>query len=606
MSRWYLTSSESANREAQVVCERANLRSSGRMAAINCQGQAYFKRVIATPNLLNCGENNWICCAGTMIYNGQLGEQALRECYQDFIKDGISGIQAKAIGHYAVAIKLNNEVRIFTDPHGTLNLYYLQAESHWFVANSLSLCAGVLSQRKIDSTKLLIMSVVSSLPGADTFYSDIKRLFGTQQIRIDLAANIVRVEDIPRSVTAFSWGLPSINEVLDQFKQELRSVFGELSPVGTTGIFGTGGMDSRTVLASMLEWQKPIQFMYGVGNSRLTDYAEHDLIGAKAVANLYQIPFQQLDWSGNQPYSEAALQKLFQTHGFKFEIYGASDAFLRTIDGGISPYPKLLLGGRGPAFSSQKPWERTQTSFSFEDLIDDGMPYQWDNDDASQVIACKADYRSTYATELKTALRCAGIDFPDTGASLETFVKAKLFLYIRPESRFLNLVNEFGHYIEPFLMKRLHDPLLSMPFKYRAKDEFQIRLIHALAPALVEIPLFSGWSPARIDRNTFRFIREEVKPEGSIVRRIAQARIPAAIKKPARSVYRLLNLAKRHTTDNLNGNGRDAKIVETYSRQVMSDPLGRRWFRSTSELTPKTLTRVRHYLLGVNILGYSE
>ncbi len=128
----------------------------------------------------------------------------------------------------------------------------------------------------------------------------------------------------------------------------------ELSAVGTIGLLGTGGLDSRTVLAGLLEWKAPIRLMYAMGNSRLTDYDIRDLNVAKAVATLYNLPFQQLDWSGNQPHSPETLKSLFRTHGFKFEIYGAPESFLRTFDGGISPYPNLLLGGRGPAFSSQQ------------------------------------------------------------------------------------------------------------------------------------------------------------------------------------------------------------------------------------------------------------
>jgi hypothetical protein len=604
MSRWYLTSSESASRAAQIVCGHANLRSSGKISDMNCHGQAYFKRVVATPNLIHCGENNWICSAGTMIYNDQLGEKALRECYLDFVRGGIPAIQDNAIGHYALAIKLNNEVTIFTDPQGSLNLYYAHSGSYWFVANSLLLCASVLSNRKIDAGKLLITALANSLPGEDTFYSGIKRLFGTQQIRIDLAANTFRVEPIPRSLTTLCWDLPSIQDAIGQFKQELRIVFRGLSAVGTIGLFGTGGLDSRTVLAGLLEWKAPIQLMYGMGNSRLTDYDIRDLNVVKAVADRCKLPFQQLDWSGNQPHSPEALEKLFRTHGFKFEIYGAPDAFLRTYDGGISPYPKLLLGGRGPALSNSKPWELSQTNFGVENLIADGMRYQWGNVDTGQCIIGKTEYRSAYATELKAGLRSAGIDFPDTGASLESYVKTRLYLYIRAESRYLNFANEFAHYIDPFLLKRLHDPLLSMPLKYRAKDEFQLRLIHSLAPALVEMPLYSGWSPARIDRNTFRFIREEAEPKSSIVRRIASAGLPAALKKPARNICRRLGLGMKATTEQ--PAGRDVAIVEAYSRQIMNDPLGRRWFRSTSEFTPKTLARIRHYLSGVNTLGYSE
>jgi len=37
----------------------------------------------------------------------------------------------------------------------------------------------------------------------------------------------------------------------------------------------------------------------------------------------------------------------------------------------------------------------------------------------------------------------------------------------------------------------------------------------------------------------------------------------------------------------------------------MHDPLGRRWFASLAEFSPKDLARIRHYLAGVNLLGYT-
>jgi hypothetical protein len=604
MSRWHLTSSENADREARSVCQRANLRSSGQISDANCHGQAYLKRVVATANLLKCGENDWICSAGTIIYNERLGEDALRECYTDFVTAGISAVQSKAIGHYALAIKRNNEVVIFTDPQGALNLYYICTGSFWFIANSLYVCASALSHRKIDATKLLVATLQSSLPGEDTFYSDIKRLFGTQMIRIDIGGGTFQVERIPKSTPALSWGLPSIQDAIDQYKQEVRAVFRELTAVGPIGLFGTGGMDSRTILAGLLDQQAAVQLMYGIGNSRLTDYDNGDLDVAQFVAKLYNLPFQQLDWSGNQPYNEETLQELFRIYGFKYEIYGAPESFLRTFNGGISPYPKLFLGGYSPAFTNAKPWERNQTSFTFDELIADCMQYQGGTVENSRSIVDKAGYRSVFATEVKTGLRCAEMAYPDNGASLETFVKARAFLYIRAESRFLNFANEFGHYIAPFLMKRLYEPLLSVPFEYRAKDEFQLRLIHALAPGLVEVPLHSGWGPARIDRDTFRLIRDRVDQKKSIVGRIAKVVLPSVLRKPARNIYSRVRLLNKQAPAKLTD--RDSAIVNAYSRQVMSDPLGRRWFSSASEFTPKMLARIRHYLVGVNTLGYSR
>jgi hypothetical protein len=550
--------------------------------------------------MLQCGEGDWICSAGTIIYRAKLGVEALRECYADFVASGIHTVRSTAIGHYALAIKHNNEISIFTDRQGALTLYYFDTESRWFVSNSLQVCARALPTRKIDTTKLLITALQACLPGEDTFYSGIKRLFGTQLIRIDLARETFRVERIPELAPTQSWNLLSMQDAVGQYKQDVRLVFKELAAVGSIGLLGTGGMDSRTVLAGLLDQQTPVQIMYGTGNSRLTDYDAGDFDVAQTMAKRYNLPFQQLNWSGNQPHSDEKFRESIATYGFQAEIYGASESFLRSFDGGMSPYPTLLLGGYSPAFSKAKPWELTQCEFTFRDLVADSMRFQGKNIEDSSCIANKADYRSVFTREVKAGLDWAGIDYPDTGASLETFVLAKLFLYIRAESRFLNLANEFGHYIAPFLMKRLYDPLLSVPPRYRANDEFQLRLIHALEPGLIEIPIYSGSLKTRIDRETFHCVRDRVKQRKSLARRIAKVVLPSSVRDSVRNLY----FHSMQSGKELKG--RDAEIIESYSRRIMSDPLGRRWFTSTSDFTPKDLARICLYLAAVNELGYSE
>jgi hypothetical protein len=51
---------------------------------------------------------------------------------------------------------------------------------------------------------------------------------------------------------------------------------------------------------------------------------------------------------------------------------------------------------------------------------------------------------------------------------------------------------------------------------------------------------------------------------------------------------------------------RDSEIRKEYGRRVMSDPLGSKWFSTTSDFSPKDLSRIWQYLVGVNTLGYSE
>ena len=603
MSRWFITSSLSVDREARAANRKSHLHPSAQLTGPGLYGEAYFKRVLATPNVLHCGDN-WVCSAGTIVYNGQLGEAALSEAYAQFVAGGVSAVQQSALGHYALAIKQGNDLTVFSDPQGALNLYYLHNEHFWIISNSLSSCAAsALPDHMIDPTKLLISAVQSTLPGEDTFYCGIKRLFGTQQIRIDLSAGTFRVETFPELPSQLDWKLPTIQDALSQYVNEVRSVFHDLSAIGTIGILATGGLDSRTILAAVLDQGAPVELMYGIGNSKLTDYDLDDLKVVQQIAEQYNLPFEQLDWSGNQPYEDRKLQELFHLYGFKYEIYGASESFLRTFSGEIFAYPQLFMGGYSPAFTNAKPWEWERKTYYFDDLIRSAMQSLKGPIENSKCITDVESYKDEFSREVRVALDRAGIDFPETGVPLETIVKAKLFLYLRAESRFLNFANEFGHYIAPFLMKRLYDPLLNVPFEYRSHDEFQIRLIQALAPGLVEIPLFSGWSRAHIDLATLQLVRDyDSPPPPSFARRAASKILPRAIKREARNIYLTLRSARNPKPPAQSP--RDSKIVDVYGQAVMHDPLGQRWFRSIADFSPKELTRIRYYLMAVNELGH--
>jgi hypothetical protein len=607
MSRWYLASTERIARESALACERAGLRSFGQIADVNCHGQSYVKRAVASPNFVKCDEEDWICSAGTIIHGDTIGPVALGRIYQEFIIGGIAAVREKTLGHYALAIRHGHHVVIFTDAQGALSLYYARESGFWFVSNSLSLCAKALPVRKVDETKLLLTIFQTNTPGEDTLYSGVKRLFGSQQILIDLKGRTFLVEAIAPSTSVKSWRLPSIHDAITQYLIEVRRVFAQIVRVGPIALLGTGGLDSRTILAALLDQKAAPQLLYAMGNSRLTDYHPQDLEVVKRIAELCQLPFQQLDWAGNQPHTRTTIRDLFENYGFSYEVYGAPEGLLRAFNGGISPYPNLFLGGYGPVFTNSKPWETEKRSFSFADLVDDAMA----NVNKMQFLTFKAKYRSVFAEEVKIGLHRAGIDFPEKGASLQNFVKAKLFLYIRGEARFLNLVNEFGHYVAPFLMKELHDPLVSIPLKYRVKDEYQIRLIHALAPGLVDVPLYAGWGPARIDLQTFRLIRDGGEQRRSLLYRVAGVCLPGSLRERFHKWYiclkhRILKAPQLQPTKPEPLAGLDREIVASYSQQVMSDPHARRWFTSTSDLTPKVLARIHHYLVGVDSISYSE
>jgi hypothetical protein len=407
------------------------------------------------------------------------------------------------------------------------------------------------------------------------------------------------VERIPLPRPSQNWNLPTIEEAVDQYSREVRTVFHQIAAVCPVGLFGTGGLDSRTVLAGLLDQDADVRVMYGTGNSRLTDFHERDLSLAEQVAQHCGVPFERLDWSGTQPHSDEALKALFAEYGFQSEIYGAPQAFLSTFKGGLSPYPAVMVGGYSPAFTNAKPWEGEDSKVPFESLVADAMHFQGGYVTDSRCISDKKSYRRVVTEGIRTALAVNGILYPEDGAPLETFVKAKLLLYVRAEARFLNFVNEFGYYVAPFMIKRLYEPLIDVPFKFRRGDEFQLRLIKMLTPQLVEIALYSGWQSASIDATSLRFVRDTVAPLGSRWKRVLKRAILTSLRQELKGVLRKMRKPAAHPAD------MNTAIQVTYGGRVMRDPLGRMWFSSTAEFSPKDLARICQYLAGVNKLRYT-
>ena len=602
MARWYLTSSMTAHLAAQAACERAELRSSGKIEGAGFFLQSYFKRTTPVQNLWSGDDGDWVCSAGTLLCKADPGVESLRNCYAAFVSGGMHAVQVSALGHFALAVKRGAEITIFTDPNGSHTLYYLQDHAFWFASNSLHLCASVMSERRIDQTLLLINALQTSAPGEDTFYCGIKRLFGVQELKVSLPGGSCSLLCRQTSPSSEEWNLPTIQLAVERYVEEVQQVFRVLKRMGRIGVLCTGGLDSRTVLAGLLNQCADLELFYGWGNSKMTDYHSVDRDISRLIAEKNGLAFYQMDWSGTQPYDEATLESLFHTYGFRYEVFGASNAFIKSFSDRPESLPNLFVGGYCPAFTNAKPWELTEPSFMFDRLLDDCLKFHKGAIAESHAIRGKRHYRELYASQVRSAFAIAGVEYPESGASLEVYVRAKLLLYIRAESRFLNLLNEFCPYIAPFLLKQLYDPLLSVPMRFRTHDEFQIRLIDALAPRLLDLPLYSGWGEARIDRGTFRLIREEEKRRPpTVLHRIAHM-APGAITNPLRGAVRRTRLAFHQggTPEAL----RDARIRDAYSRQVMSDSLGRAWFTSTEELSVKELSRIRHYMAGVRTLGY--
>ena len=597
MARWHLTGGGEAARRASDVCESAGLDTSGSRSGPGYEVRAYGKRAVDTTNFVEFGEDEWICSAGTVVSNGELGETPLREVYRRLSSDGVSAARSGVIGHYAVAAKLGDTVTVFTDPMGAFRLYYTADRSPPVVSNSLHVVAESLPSLGVRPIRVIVDAFQQTIStGEETFYEGVNRLFGTQALTVDLPKGELSVDRIPTTTHDVPGAHSSVSDAVDRYRSEVRDVFDHLVGIDSVALNATGGLDTRTVLAAALDRGIAPQLIYGVGNSGLTNTKRADLEGALELSETLDLPFYRMDWSDDHPHDRETLAELFARHGFMFSKYGAPRSLLSELDGGISPYPTLQLGGYSPAFTNKRLWETDREAYSFEELVEHFLHGGVED----ETFECEERYREDLTGEVRTALDRGGIAFPERNAPLEAFVKARLFLYVRPAAAPANLFNEFAYYLAPFLLKRLYDPLLEVPMEYRRGDEFQIRLIDGLHPPALEASVFSGRKPATVDLDSFTMRRPLTLRLEERAREVGSSALPEPIKPVLLRAYRRLG------ADPDDEPGIDDRIRRANARQVLESPLVGDCFSDVPGIGLAYLNNLQRFVFGIETVGYDR
>ncbi len=505
MARWHLTSSSKYDSSARELCESASLRPSGSCSSGDCHVRAYAKRAVGSENFVLLEDGGWAAMAGTMVFNEMTGAAALEAVCKLLDKHPLDEVRARLIGHYALAVRKGDAITVFTDEQGTLNLYYASLPDGYVISNSLQVPARCAGRPEIDRMGLLVHVFQIETVGEDTFCPGVKRLFGSEAIHISIPDRKLNVRRLPQEMIPLSSGeVGSASAAVDLFLPVVRDVFSRLSTFSSIGLNATGGLDTRTILGALLDRELRPVLLSGVGNSTITNTKGRDSALARELADEFSLDFREMDWSGKQPHSDEALLRIFTRYGYLAATYGASDSLLLELEGSVPPNPELRLGGYSPAFSNMKIWMTEKRSFSFADLVDHFTTrfFKYLPEEIQD------EYRGYLERTVVEALSRSPVEFPDEGATLQQFAAARLFLYIRAEAALLNLANEFSYYLAPFMMKRLYDPLLSMPLHLRRGDEFQLRLVHALCPRLLDVPLFSGLREQKVDLETFTMAPE--------------------------------------------------------------------------------------------------
>lgn len=590
MSRLYVTSSRTRAKRAEKAC--SELSTSGSYEGKQCVARSYRKPSRKEESFLRVGQDSFLAIAGTAIYDGGLGEERKEEIYELFVEGGVGNVRSKILGHYVIAVKRKGELTLFTDPLGSFCLYYTQGNGSWIASNSLHACAVSCDDLSLDATRLIATIYQSGLPADRTFYREIRRLFGSQVLRVDTAEGALHVEEHAPPTYSLPKQPSSVHEAVKQYGERVRSVFEKIAEVGEIGIMLTGGIDSRTVLAALLDQGSAPTVLAGTGdNSRRN--SDEDVRIAGNISDEFGLEFRKVDWSDQQPHSRKKIKNLFSKYGFKHEVYGSPSGLVNYIKGKNKKIPRIILGGYSPLFTKEKHWNDKKRYFSVKNVIEDYLKIEKYDRNLVDIKKYKKEIK-------KDILRKAENKVEESKISRMEYIEMRLELRVKRDARFARFVNEFTSYIDPFRTKRLYDPVKEMNPELRRKNKLQVGLIQRMKRRLTKIDVYSGWEnksisngyledkefePTIKDRLSLKYVRDKIE-------NILDRHAPGAAK-------RAVETARRACSTIWPWLYKDYAMNREYARRLSDHKVVRQCVRDVAALPRKALVRLEYLIAGI-------
>lgn len=596
MSRFHLSAHKSVHEAARELCSASELTEAGESTNKGINISTYEKRTIENTNLTVFENGGFVAVTGTLIINGKMGGEALEPVYNTFTNGGAATVRDQAFGHYAVIVNEGDQVTVFGDPNGIYEIYYT-TQDNWVVSNSLHLCSSSLSEPTVRKHELLVKALEVSEVTDSTIFTDVKRLAGSELLSIDTSEDKISVEQISRPDTGWEYQDESIEAVVEDYSERVMSVFADITAATSDlGIQATGGLDSRSVLAGVLQQEADPAILYAVGNSPLTNTKDNDLDLARGYAQEFDLDFRQLDWGGSLPTDQSEWTSLFRKYGYRYNTYGATQKFYDSL--ASSAVPELLMSGYAfGTVSNHYYWELTSSMpITLREIVEEHFSsVQKLSDDQ---FGRKDEYLEQLYKDCQTALNRHDLQVsPGEELPLETFVTAVQLLNGRPQSSYVNIANEFSFHLAPYATFELSRPMFDFPPEYRRGERIRVKLLEEVYPNVLNVPMFSGISRAEITEDS-----ELVFP-----------------KSPSE---RLMNLVKRSLPRPL------LSLISPIYQQLNSGPVGTKTYNELkrsyqpriqdSELTAEDFdldsysgdirlpARLVHYVHGVEEVGYES
>ena len=213
--------------------------------------RTYSKLNFQTENIFFDG-NDFAACAGTLIYKGLHGKQALEHILKDSFSKDLKILRQSLLGCYVLVIKHGNIISISVDESGIYAYYYYQNHEGDFILNDTYWHIAKETKQSINRLAFIENELNYCILDSKTPFKNIYRLLRNEELIIDIINNKFEIK--PIVLNKYELEVNTIDEIAKFINDTTLSILKQTKQIINNPIlFATGGVDSRLILANYIK-----------------------------------------------------------------------------------------------------------------------------------------------------------------------------------------------------------------------------------------------------------------------------------------------------------------------------------------------------------------
>lgn len=503
MGKFYLTNNPLWADKISSILSNVGFKLSGSDFEDGTFLSVYKKLSLDNYNLYK-KNNNYVATTGTLIYKGKIGKDALEDILNDYIEfeHDINRVRFNCMGSFCLLIKVGKKIDVCVDELQSYYVHYYIKDDYYFITPQAYHIARI-TPIELDKISVAQKIACRTIPDDRTPFMGIHRLLSNEKLHIHCnVRGEVKVVNIGVNnyCTRQLSSRDKMLQALNHYAQNKASAF------KTTGIFCTGGLDSRSVLAVNM-WLKnklnhQIELINWKSNDESIPAAIDDTLICQDMSKHFGIPLRVIDCTDSRIYEniESTNFSELDKYGEMIGFHAGNKKYHQMLEDDF--LPDFIEYGCGGEVANQT-LRKEAYSESYEDILEFYLKY------TSSIVykhVGEEKFRKSWTASWNKRLNILGIS-PDH-LSNDDCTDIFNFYVLNENLDHINVTNLYRYSTSMFAQKEVFDSLSCLPYKEKDSGHMSLYIVDKFYPEFLKIPFYSHRKKQIVDFTTLRFVAE--------------------------------------------------------------------------------------------------